>query len=519
MKHIYPWGRPLLAALLLFMGFGVHAQQAWRPFRPGMIYSYALRNSTNVTHTLRVDSAYATPAGDSVYAFNRLMRRMAGSSGAGTFAKSRNNLFGARMRWTPGQGFYILESDAQNNVQNATALRIYPRAGVGQTWVASTSPLMTAIVQARSQLPILAGTPDSVVTIELRNGTSTAGPPVVAFTLSRTHGLVEATPWLGAAATGTPTSAPLMAALPAPLLQSAYSPLALFTMQPGDEMGYYWEPFNYLSGIFCSNAYTLRRILTRQQRADSLVFTYREQTRSENFGWSMCGGIPASVTIGPVQTRRMAVSLVTGASPQFPALALLAGEYKPDPVFTFRQGQLMGVGIMPNFANDCLSSGNYLPYTRVYVNSTGGPTTPPTYSLGMDLFAWQQSFGGAPGLGDVSTGETSMVYYRRSTGTPLVCGSFINFASLLPTRAAEAASVATLHPNPATDAATLTLNQPARAGQHLRLTDALGRTVWSAPVPAGQTAVAVPLAGRPAGLYLLHLSGPGATATWKLTHE
>ena len=96
----------------------------------------------------------------------------------------------------------------------------------------------------------------------------------------------------------------------------------------------------------------------------------------------------------------------------------------------------------------------------------------------------------------------------------------MNFANLLPTRATQAAAIATLHPNPASEAATLTLATPARAGSSLRLTDALGRAVWSAPVPAGQTAVAVPLAGQPAGLYLLHLTGPdGTNATWKLTHE
>ncbi len=78
----------------------------------------------------------------------------------------------------------------------------------------------------------------------------------------------------------------------------------------------------------------------------------------------------------------------------------------------------------------------------------------------------------------------------------------------------------TLHPNPAPEAATLTLAQPARVGAALRLTDALGRTVWSAPVATGQTVASVPLVGQPAGLYLLHLTGPdGATATWKLTHE
>jgi hypothetical protein len=109
-------------------------------------------------------------------------------------------------------------------------------------------------------------------------------------------------------------------------------------------------------------------------------------------------------------------------------------------------------------------------------------------------------------------------------GVTQICGSPLGFVNLLPTRAAQAAAIATLHPNPATEAATLTLATPARPGTTLRLTDALGRAVWHAPVPAGQSAVAVPLAvplaGQPAGLYLLHLTSPdGANATWKLTHE
>jgi len=55
---------------------------------------------------------------------------------------------------------------------------------------------------------------------------------------------------------------------------------------------------------------------------------------------------------------------------------------------------------------------------------------------------------------------------------------------------------------------------------HLHLADALGRVVWRASVVAGQTAVVVPLAGQPAGFYLLHLNGPdGTVASWKLNHE
>ncbi len=140
-------------------------------------------------------------------------------------------------------------------------------------------------------------------------------------------------------------------------------------------------------------------------------------------------------------------------------------------------------------------------------------------STGIDI-GWQQEFSLALGLGAVFTGDTRLIYYRRTlNGATTTCGSPLAFANLLPTRAAQAAGLATLHPNPAADAATLTLATPARPGCSLRLADALGRTVWVFPVPTGQSVIAVPVAGQPAGLFLLHLTGPETSATWKLTHE
>ena len=519
MKHAYRWIRPLLAMLLFFIALGVSAQQPWRPFWPGLIYSYDLRNSTNganVAHTLRVDSVYRTPAGDSVYAFNRLMRRYVGSSVWG-YVKSRNNLFGARLSWTPGQRYYTFESEAQNGVQSATSLRIYPRAAAGQSWVASTSPLLTATVQSRRLLMVLPGVQDSVATVEVRNGTATTGPVLTAFVLSRSHGLVEATPWLGGAAVGTPASAPLLATVPVPLLQSAYSPLALCTMQPGDEVGYVFEPFNYNGSIVCQRQHTLRRFRTRQQRPDSLVFTYQQQVQAQYFGWAPCG-TTASIAIQPISWGRLAFSMVTGRSPQYPALQLLTGEYAADQLAFGRQAFFMGVGATAVLSNSCTSRGTQVSSTKVYLNANTGTT--PIFSPGLDIWAWAQLFGAMPGMGEVSTSQSGMIYFRRSVGNPLVCGSFIDFAALLPTRAAPAAALATLYPNPVTEATTLTLAAPARSGHFLRLTDALGRLVWSAPVPAGQTAVTVPLAAQPVGLYLLHLSGPDVvSASCKVVHE
>ena len=516
MKHAYHHALLALALSFLCAPSAVQAQPRWRPFRPGVIYSYNLGNPATETHTLRVDSAYRSPRGDSVYAFNRLMRQVAPIvGGRPTYVKSRNNLFGARLAWTPGQPSYTVEAEAQAGVQTAASLRLYPQAAAGQTWVASPAPLLTALVQSRSRQTILPGVQDSVATIELRSGTATTGPPLMTFVLSRSHGLLAGPAWLGGAAAGTPGAAPLLAAEPVPLAQSAYNPAALFTMQPGDELGYYWTPFNYLGSVICAESHTLRRVLTRQQRADSLLITYQEQSRYRNTGFSTCGN-QASVSVSPTRVGRLVFSMATGRSPQYPAMGLLANEYVRDAVFTVRQGQLMGLGIKDKGGSDCLSSGDQLRYTRVYENPASGPVT--TYSPGLDLFAWLQVFGPNPGMGDVQTDQTALVYYRRSVGSPLVCGSFSNFATLLPARAAQAA-VAALYPNPAADVATLAFAKPAGPGSTLLLTDGLGRVVWRAPVSAGQTSAVVPLAGRAAGLYWLHLSGRESPATWKLNHE
>jgi ABC-type dipeptide/oligopeptide/nickel transport system permease subunit len=112
--------------------------------------------------------------------------------------------------------------------------------------------------------------------------------------------------------------------------------------------------------------------------------------------------------------------------------------------------------------------------------------------------------------------NNNLSYFRKAGA---VCGSPANFATLLPSRAAEAAAAATLHPNPAADAATLTLAAPTRPGTVLSLTDALGRRLWSHEVAPSQTSLPIALSGQPAGLYLVHLTVPGsAPLTWKVQH-
>ena len=257
MKHTYNWTRPLLAALLLFTGLGAHAQ-AWRPFRPGLIYTYEVpgvsstgRFATLGAYTLRLDSAYVTAAGDSAWAFNRVMRETSGyvpgNSNAVRFRKSRNNLFGQRLVWQPGSWEYTLETITEGATQAGATLRLRPRAAVASTWVANASLGINATLTSRG-LQTVSGQPDTVATITLSTG------PVVR--LSRRFGLLEGPQWL--ALSGTPPQW-IATQLPTSLAQSPYSPLHLFDMQPGDEIGYSADQ-GIVTPVACSQTKTLLRM-------------------------------------------------------------------------------------------------------------------------------------------------------------------------------------------------------------------------------------------------------------------
>lgn len=517
MKHAYPWARPLLAALFSFIALSASAQQAWRPFRPGLIYGYreaaGTGSTSSLVYTLRVDSAYATAGGDSVFTFNRLLRAAPSNAAPRGMVKSRDNLFGALMRWRPGQASYTLEAQAQPNVQTAVSLELFPRAAVGSTWNASSQPLRTATLTSRTWQTISPGVQDTVAVI-----TITAAGASTTVRLSRSHGLLAGPQWLGGTATGSQLE---QAVLPARFEDSFYSPSQLFDVQPGDEFGY--EPFDIgLVTVQCSNYKVLRRILSKQITADSIIIRYQEQSRTQQFGYAGYCYTPAQITYSPITVKiwalaRRGYQWQPNVSTLQPAvLRLLTGEYVPS-TLPFSTNVLVGLPIGMGGSSSCLP-GTRISYGPYYLQ-LGAAT--PTYQTGLDYAAWQYVFGQGLTIISEGPGLLSQIYVRKNVnGVIQICGNPLTFATLLPARAAQAAALATLHPNPAAEAATLTLAQPARPGTALRLTDALGRAVWAAPVPAGQSAVAVPLAGQPAGLYLLHLSGAdGANATWKLTHE
>jgi len=282
-----------------------------------------------------------------------------------------------------------------------------------------------------------------------------------------------------------------MAQIPVLFANSLVYPSTVFNMQPGDQFGYEATPRS-VGKPPCNTTYTLRIIQTRQTVGDSLLYTFRQQACTVNYAGVGCY-TAASTVFGPLLSDRLAFSLRTGQSPQYVALPLLFGQYKALTPNSRTSSLVVGLGIAYSTASFCQSGNIGLSYQQMHASGATGNA--PVYATITDG-NWFQSFAPHTEVGDTKTNENLLSYCVRNTPDgAIICGNLLNFATLLPARAAQAAALTTLHPNPNPAAATLTLAQPARPGHTLRLTDALGRLVWSAPVPTGQTTVAVPIVG------------------------
>ncbi|NVO32497.1 hypothetical protein [Hymenobacter lapidiphilus] len=175
MRHRY-----LLPLALLLPAALSAAGQNWRPFRPnGDVHAYALsRNgtATDTVLTLRLDSA-GVRGNDSLYFFNRFMRCVKSTEPKERWRKSRNNQFGARLRYEVAAKAYWLEWAAEAG-QPARNVLLPVFLKQGTTLTCSTSPTVTAISRT---VRTLAGQPDLVVT--LRVGMET-------YEVSKSYGLI-----------------------------------------------------------------------------------------------------------------------------------------------------------------------------------------------------------------------------------------------------------------------------------------------------------------------------------------
>ncbi|MBC6697727.1 T9SS type A sorting domain-containing protein [Hymenobacter sp. BT190] len=468
------------------------AAQNWRPFRPnGDVHAFRGASADTIL-TLRLDSA-GVRGTDSVYYFNRIMRR------AGSFAwqKARNNQFGQQLRYTPATRTYVLFWDGGPTPQFTLdlALVLKPFARVGETWTSMCTDVgyRTTLVSRGTML--LDGVTDSVATFELGNT-----PNVRQVVLSKNYGLVSAPADLGFCFGRLRLLT--LARRPAPAGLSYYNPLTLLDLQPGDELGYQYTQFTF-NPIGCGSGSVLRRVLTRQLTADSLTYICQEQSRTVYSGAPGCS--QSGTTVSPVLRVRLSASLHTGQwrgasidrlSPL--RAPLLSYAYQQLPFNTV----LMGYPVVSNRpGGDC--GGPAVLQTEVLYNRAGIG-----YMPGLD--ALNQQTMSAPGVGFVCNLEYRLAYTRRNiNGTTQTCGARTNFATLLPVNAGRAAATFQLYPNPAGSNATLTLAGPARVVTTVRLLDALGRTVSTQQLPAGQSGMLLPLQALAPGVYVVEVQAAG----------
>ena len=120
-------------------------------------------------------------------------------------------------------------------------------------------------------------------------------------------------------------------------------------------------------------------------------------------------------------------------------MVLLTGEYASTLPGSSSSPLLVGRGLVRNASNSCIPSGLSVSFIGVF---PGFFAPVGEYSTGIDI-GWRQEFSLGLGLGEVATFDSQLVYYRRSVGTPLTCGSPAGFANLLSIKAAQAAALAT----------------------------------------------------------------------------
>ncbi|PJJ58924.1 T9SS type A sorting domain-containing protein [Hymenobacter chitinivorans] len=507
--------KKLYSLLLIGIGLGQQAAQAqqWRPFRPNQDVHAFRGASADTVFTMRLDSAGVQGA-DSVYYFNRTLRR-ANPFDVYPWQKSRNNKLGQQLRYNPAARTYALYWDGGPTMGNTMdrMLVLKPFAKVGDTWSSYFTDygVSTTLVSRGTQ--VLDGVTDSVATFRCSSGTTVV--------LSKNNGVVSASQDL---LFGVPNAKVLtLARRPAPAGRSYYNPLSLLDLQPGNELGYYREPLIY-STFACYTGQSLRRVLTRQLTADSLIYTFQQQSSVTYSSAPNCGGT-GFPTVSPVQVVRLAASLRTGrwaggSRPNgalIPAGAdLLAYEYRVMPGAS--NTVLLGYPVVttPTGSGTC-SAPALLRQQELYRNRSGNGTYAEFPAI--DLAGWKQEL--SPGVGILRQSEQQLTYSRRTAnGADQICGSRTSFGTLLPTKAAQAAALMALFPNPAAELVTLRLAQAPAAATTVRLLDKLGRCVLVRDLQAGQLELNLPLHEVAAGLYIVEVQrGTEGVQHLKLQHS
>ena len=505
MKHLYRF--LIFCACLSWLPTQA---QNWRPFRAnGDVHAFRGASADTIL-TLRLDSA-AVRGADSVYYFNRTMRPRSNFE----WSKSLNNQFGKFMRYNRAQRTYDLFWDGGPNTGFTLdkTMVLKPFARLGETWTSAYTDFGIPTTLVSRGISLIDGVSDSIATFRLGNA------PGVQVVLSKNFGLVSGPADLRFGP--GPTKMLTLARRPAPAGQSYYNPLALLNLQPGDELGYYREPFTF--GPFsCFTEQLLRRVLSRQLTADSVIYTFQQQSKTvySNVPSPGCSG--SGTIVSPVTMVRVSASRRTGrwAGNQnqntllMPVNTdLLAYEYRAQSMSNML---MMGQPVIANRSggNSC-GGGALLQQNVLYPSRIGVYTNDPA----IDVAGWRQLVANNVGL--VVQSDSRLSYFRRTVnGTVQTCGNRMSFDTLLPTKAARRAATFQLYPNPAAEAATVTLPMPARTATTIRVLDGLGRAVSSQQLPAGQTTAKISVQGLAVGVYLVEVQAAGEVPQYlRLQHQ
>ncbi|HLK98473.1 MAG TPA: hypothetical protein VK364_11950, partial [Hymenobacter sp.] len=384
MKHLYPF--LILCACLSWLPTQA---QNWRPFRAnGDVHAFRGASADTVL-TLRLDSA-AVRGTDSLYYFNRIMR----PRNSFEWNKALNNQFGKFMRYNRAQRTYYLHWDDSSTqiFDLEKVLVLKPFAQVREIWTSVNIDIAVSTTLVSRGISLIDGVSDSIATFRVGNA------PGVTVVLSKSFGLVSGPENLRIGAP-VPVKMLTLARRPAPAGQSYYNPLEVLDLQPGDELGYYQEPFTF-GPVPCYTGQMLRRVLARQLTADSIIYTFQQQSKTDYS--SAPGCINLGTIVSPVTVIRVSASRRTGRwvgdnSALLINNDLLAYEYRAQTIIPFPASIMMGHPIVTNRPGGPCGGAAVLRQQVLYRRDFGPGNN--IFIPGLDALVWQQLV--AQGVGAV----------------------------------------------------------------------------------------------------------------------
>jgi hypothetical protein len=173
------------------------------------------------------------------------------------------------------------------------------------------------------------------------------------------------------------------------------------------------------------------------------------------------------------------------------------------------------IGRVDNLSTDYLLVGSDNGYLRRYTGFQGGNVTSPFVVADAMYSYLDAGYRSAPTVADFDgDGKYEMIVGNYLGGLSLYRQD-LQVAVSVP--AADARQGIRLHPNPAGESISLEWEVPLRDGATCIILDAMGRVVSERQIPAGATALDVPVSQLAPGMYHCAVSGNGIRSIQKFT--